>query len=148
MTAHNSNPDKADGTGHTVDYSLPPDVRRFLVSTVDSIPFLEALLLLHGNPQEVWTGEKLSRRLYIAEPAALELLQGAVAAGIAIREPTGLPQFRYQAASRQLQVMLDELALTYSRNLMAVTQLVHAKTDARSKRARQFADAFRWKKDT
>jgi hypothetical protein len=41
--------------------------------------------------------------------------------------------------------MLDRLAGIYARNLVDVTNLIHSKT---SRKAQQFADAFKWRKDS
>jgi hypothetical protein len=44
----------------------------------------------------------------------------------------------------ELLAVIDALAQTYSQDLVGVTDLIHSRID---KRAHQFADAFRWKKD-
>ena len=41
--------------------------------------------------------------------------------------------------------MIDQLAEIYAKNLVEVTNLIHSKI---GKRAQQFADAFKWRKDT
>ena len=40
--------------------------------------------------------------------------------------------------------MIDRVAETYTRQLVDITNLIHSKT---SKKAQQFADAFKWRKD-
>jgi hypothetical protein len=53
--------------------------------------------------------------------------------------------FRYQPATPELATRLDMVAHAYSSNLVGVTDLIHSRID---KRAQQFADAFRLRKDT
>jgi hypothetical protein len=40
--------------------------------------------------------------------------------------------------------MLEQVAQRYAADLVGVTDLIHSKID---KKAQQFADAFRWRKD-
>jgi hypothetical protein len=41
--------------------------------------------------------------------------------------------------------MVTRLADVYAKNLTEVTNIIHSKTD---RRAQQFADAFRWRRDS
>lgn len=121
---------------------IADEVRRFILTSVPSVPYLEALLLLRAEPHARWDPLKLARRLYIGEAQALELLQAVTQSRIATRGEDG--KFGYAPESAELQHAIDELADTYSQDLMGVTDLIHSRLE---KRAQQFADAFRWKKD-
>lgn len=123
---------------------LPDHVRRFLLTSIPSVPFLEAVLLLRAAPATAWTTAAVARRLYLPEPAAAELLQGLASAGIAQAAAEGAPGFVY-APAPELRALLDEVARAYSTNLVQVTDLIHSRID---RRAQQFADAFRWRKDS
>ena len=120
---------------------VPDDVRRFILTSVPSVPFLEALLLLRAEPHERWEALSLARRLYIGEAHALELLHALQHTGVASRDEQGV--FRYAPSTEGLRQLLDDLAVTYAGNLVGVTDLIHSRLD---KRALQFADAFRFKK--
>jgi hypothetical protein len=121
---------------------IDPDVRRYLINSVPSVPYLEAALLLRSDPARTWDGAELAARLYVPAREAGDLLQALAAAGIA-QPAGGVPAFRYTEEAG-LRSLLDRVADTYARHLLVVTDLLHAKHD---KRARQFADAFRLKKD-
>jgi hypothetical protein len=121
---------------------VPDDVRRFVLTSVPSVPYLEALLLLRSGGEQAWNAFGVSSRLYIGEAQALDMLQALHAAGIASRTPEGL--FQYSPATTDLRALLDLVASTYATNLVGVTELIHSRID---KRAMQFADAFRWKKE-
>jgi hypothetical protein len=53
-------------------------------------------------------------------------------------------RYRYGPASAELAAAVDELAVTYVRHLVQVTNIIHAKP---SPGVRQFAEAFRIRKD-
>lgn len=124
---------------------LPGDVRRFVLTSVPSVPYLEAILLLRTNPATAWDGSVVARRLYLPEPQAAGLLRALTDAGIAQATGHEPESFCYRPASPDLGAMLDRLARVYANNLVGVTDLIHSRID---KRAQQFADAFRWRKDS
>lgn len=125
--------------------ALPDEVRRFILTSVPSVPYLEAILLMLSDAQAQWDAARVARRLYVAEGKAAELLEQLAAAGVA-RRVEGLDGcFRYQPATPELAARLDQVAQAYSANLVAVTDLIHSRID---KRAQQFADAFRLRKDS
>ena len=39
--------------------AIPDDVRRFILTSVPSVPYLEAMLLLRGEPQAAWDASAL-----------------------------------------------------------------------------------------
>jgi DNA-binding IclR family transcriptional regulator len=118
------------------------EVRRFILTSIPSVPFLEALLLLRSLPDRGWDSFQVAARLYTGENQALELLQMLLAAGMVTRAEDG--SFRYGPATPELGAMIEALASTYAQDLVGVTDLIHSRID---KRAQQFADAFRWKKE-
>lgn len=120
---------------------VPDEVRRFILTSVPSVPYLEALLLLRSQPHVQWDAHTLARRLYVPEVQALELLQALAAGGIAGRDEQG--RFFFAPASEDVRVLMDRVADTYTADLVGVTDLIHSRLD---KRAMQFADAFRFKK--
>lgn len=125
--------------------TIPDDVKRFILTSIPSIPYLETLLLLRNNENRSWTSADVARRIYISEKAAHGLLQEMQSAGCIERGDADSEQYRYAPSGEDLRVMIDRLAQSYSRNLVDVTELVHSKIN---KRAKQFADAFIWRKDS
>lgn len=126
------------------DQSIPDGLRRFILTSVQSVPYLEALLLLHAGPHSMWGVQDVARRLYIGEAQALALLAAIHEAGIAERMGPDQNQFRYRPTSDELAATIDQLARAYAINLVGVTDLIHSRVD---KRAHRFANAFRLKKD-
>jgi hypothetical protein len=124
---------------------LPDHVRRFLLTSIPSVPYLEAVLLLRAQRDAAWTVAGLSRRLYLREDAAAELLAALASTGIARAVEGDEPSFLYSPATPELTAMLDDVARAYAVSLVKVTDLIHSRVD---RRAQQFADAFRWRKDS
>jgi hypothetical protein len=118
---------------------IPDDVRRFILTSVPSVPYLEAMLLLRGESSTGWDVATLARRLYIPQQTAEDLLRQLMEAGFAVGSPDGA---RWNPPG-DLAALVEQLARLYSEELVAVTELIHSRQD---RRARQFADAFRLRK--
>ena len=121
---------------------LPADVRRFILTSIPSVPFLEAVLLLRAEPATAWGVAELARRLYVPERTATELLQLLTSSGVAA--PVGETGTARYAPAPELRELLDRLAQSYSTDLVAITDLIHSRID---RRAQRFADAFRFRKE-
>lgn len=124
---------------------IPDDVQRFILISIPSVPYLEAMLLLRNHADRDWDAKQVAQRLYMTEKAAAELLFELHGAGVLHAAAQEVPSYRYRPISEELAQMIDRLAQTYSSNLVEVTNLIHSKI---SKKAQQFADAFRWRKDS
>jgi hypothetical protein len=120
---------------------LPADLRRFILTAVPSVPYLEAVLLLRAEAQQSWSAAELARRLYVPESQGAELLALLGDSGVAAGEGEA-GRVRY-APSAELSGLIDRLAQAYSRDLVVVTELIHSRID---RRAQRFADAFRFRK--
>ena len=124
--------------------TIPDDVRRFVLTSLPSVPHLEALLLFHGAPQAPRHAREVARLLYTAERAAAELLEHLCEAGMLACDRAADPLYRYEPRDPALHEMIDRLAAVYASNLIAVTNLIH---DSTHKNARRFADAFKLRKE-
>jgi hypothetical protein len=122
-------------------HELPAEVRRFILTSVPSVPYLEAVLLLRAEPAKDWDAAELARRLYVPERIGAELLEQLRASGLA--QGSTEPALRY-APTDELAGLIDQVAQAYASNLVGVTDLIHSRID---RRAQQFADAFRFRKD-
>lgn len=126
--------------------SIPEDLRRFVLTSIPSVPFLEALLLMRANPAQAWRRDTLARRLYVREKTAEDLLDDLCRARIAepYRDAAG-EGYRYAPADAGMRERIDRLADLYATHLVEVTHLIHSSLD---RKAQQFADAFKWRKDS
>ena len=123
---------------------IPDDVRRFILTSIKSVPMLEAILLMRGERGTPWDAKHLAQRLYIPEKTAAAILGDLHGAGF-IRAIAGAEgTFHFDPISPELDAMCASLQKTYSDNMIGVTNLIHSNV---GKRAQQFADAFKWRKD-
>ena len=125
--------------------SVPDDVRRFVLTSIPSVPYLEAALLLHRRPDTASSAADVARALYLAEAKARELLEALSAAGIAQAQPGAEVRYRYAPRDAALATAVDRLAQAYAADLVGVARLIH---DSTLRSAQRFADAFRLRKDT
>jgi hypothetical protein len=126
--------------------SIPEDIRRFVLTSIPSVPFLEALLLMHADPSRQWSADTLARRLYVREKVAGALLDDLCRSGMAVRcDPPAGDAYSYRPDGEALRERIDRLADLYATHLVEVTLLIHSSLD---RKAQQFADAFKWRKDS
>ncbi len=120
---------------------IPKEVARFILDRIDSIAQLEAVLLLRQSPDSWWEYKQVADRLYISEENCAQVLDGLCRQGLltCAREPR--PVYRYKPDTGNLREMVDRLAYYYSKHLVPISNLVHAKARMRME---QFADAFRF----
>ena len=118
---------------------IPADLRDFILRYIDSVAQLEALLLLRANPQEEWDAQKTASRLYASEAEAAAVLTRLCEDGL-LTCHDGIYRYHPEENARDV---IDRLAATYARHLIPVTNMIHAKP----RRIREFADAFRFRKD-
>jgi hypothetical protein len=124
------------------DDPISPTVRRLIADRIDSVPELEALLLLRETREREWTAEEAGQRLYVSTAVAGHVLGTLAERDFFVRAGD---RYQYAPAWSELAATVDELAQTYARQLVAVTELIHTKPSAS---LRQFADAFRLRRPT
>ncbi|MES2632226.1 MAG: hypothetical protein V4669_04600 [Pseudomonadota bacterium] len=122
---------------------LPDDVRRFVLTSVPSVPYIESMLLMRREAGATWTPAQLASRIYVPEARAAQLLQSLEASGIAARDTSAPDAYSYQPPP-ELAQLLDRVAAHYMSNLVTISDLIHSSLN---RRATQFADAFRWHKE-
>jgi Mn-dependent DtxR family transcriptional regulator len=125
--------------------AIPEDLRRFILTSIISVPYLEAMLLLRSEPDKQWDAKEVAQRLYMSEKAVGELLSELCRAGVLVVGGQNTFFYRYHPRSDELRRMIDRLAEVYTKNLIEITNIIHSKVD---RVAQQFADAFKLGKDT
>lgn len=120
--------------------NLRPEIERFILEEIDSVPHLEALLLLRKSAPKKWSPAEMADALYIAVPAAEAVLQDLEQRGLATGQAEG---YTYAAAADR-DHLIEEVEKTYSRQLVRIATMIHAKA---SPSVRAFARAFELKKE-
>jgi len=127
-----------------VEQYIPEDVTRFVVEKIESVAQLEALLLLRGSKEKEWSVEALAARLYIGQEQTAHLLRGLNAQGFVAVKSDEPPVYRYEPVAAELDQTLGRVTEFYGKHLVTITNLIHAKPKPR---VREFAEAFRFRKD-
>ena len=123
---------------------LPEHVLRFLVDRIESVPHLEALLLMWQSPERSWSLEEIATRVYVGTEAATRVLEDLSRLGMVTVDPGSPTPYRYAPDWEEGRRLMPDVAATYSRQLVRVAQLIHSKA---SLGVREFARAFQLKKD-
>lgn len=120
--------------------ALPDPVKRLIAEYIDSVPELEAVLLLREHAHRDWTPTEAGQRLYVSTTVAAHVLAKLEEQGFLTHNEAG---YRY-APGPEIRPAVDQLAEAYARHLVEVTHMIHKKPP---QSIRQFADAFRFRKD-
>ena len=123
----------------------PPTDRaldEFIQRELDSVPHLEALLLLWNSRPKQWSVAEMGAALYVSDSAARDILQNLTRRQLAARVDD--ESYAYHSASPERDTLLAALEGNYRRNLIRISRMIHEKA---SPGVREFADAFRFKKD-
>lgn len=130
-----------DATRTLPSRAIPEPVKQLIAERINSVPELECILLLREHPEQIWTPSEAGQRLYVSATVAGHVLSELAQRGFFDRSGS---DYRYAPETPELAESVDQLAEAYSHHLVEVTHMIHAKP---STSVRQFADAFRFRKD-
>ena len=115
-------------------------VDEFILHEIDTVPHLEALLLLWNNRPQEWTFEAMSNSLYLPPELTRQVITDLEKRGFVTLTDDHI--FLYRSTDRdQLVDLVDK---TYRREIVRISNMIHSKPAAS---LREFARAFRFKRD-
>lgn len=120
------------------------DPYRFILENIDSIPHLEALMLLWNSRPVGWTQADLASRLYVSSDQVGHVVRDLVRLQLVQEQPGAPVRFSYLPRSEEQNELMQLVDNTYRRELVRISTMVHSKA---SSSVREFAKAFRFKKD-
>jgi hypothetical protein len=123
---------------------IPADVLEFIENRIDSVPHMEALLLVWESAPDRWEVEKIAARIYVATPAAAQILRDLVRRRLVCAAEEEPASFAYDSEWDPDGTLMAKVAATYRQNLVQAAQTIHSKASAA---VREFARAFEIKKD-
>jgi hypothetical protein len=123
---------------------IPEDVRRFVLTSIPSVPHLEALLLFQGQPDGERSCAEVARALYVPESRAGELLEYLCSIQCLSAPGENQAGYRYAPRDADMRALLDRVERAYRTEMIGMTHLIH---DTTQRSAHRFADAFKLKKD-
>ena len=115
-------------------------VDQFISEQVESVPHLEALLLVWKRRPKSWTAAEMARALYIPPEQAVAILRDLQARRLVEAETDGYV-WRADNARDGLFANVERI---YRRELIRISNMIHSKASAA---VREFARAFKLKKD-
>jgi hypothetical protein len=140
-------------------------VDRFILNRIDSVPHLEALLLLwrtrpedpkaplsvaganpaaEENPSgPIWTPEQLAKRLWITPDVARNVLRDLEREQLIAATAKGDERYCYLSDPERDRVV-QAVELTYAQEMIRISNMIHSKA---SVAIRDFARAFRFTKE-
>ena len=120
------------------------DPYEFIRENIDSVPHLEALILLWNSRPVGWTAEELSSRLYVSPEQSAVVLRDLIRIEI-VQEVSGAPlKYSYLSRSKEQDELMAGVDAAYRRDLVRISTMIHGKA---SPAIREFARAFRFRKD-
>ncbi|SRR5579884_1661698 len=119
--------------------ATPEEIYRFIFGEIDTVPHLEALLLLWNSRPKKWSEEELSQRLFITASAVAEVMQDLVRRNLIAAE-TSSRQYWYEFRSEEKERLIEGTARAYQSELIRISTLIHSKA---SSAVREFARAFK-----
>jgi hypothetical protein len=118
-------------------------VLRFIDECIDSVPQLEALLMMNDDPQRTWTVAAIAARTYVPLAESARVLEALHRHALVSPAESG-EGFRFAVGDRQRADLIGEVARTYRANLARIATIIHEKPPASLK---EFARAFDMTKD-
>lgn len=121
---------------------VPDEVWQFIAEKIDTVPHLEALLLLWENQNSVWSEDEIAARIYVSRDAAAGILQALQRRQLVSVEAGPPPRYRYNPAGDASSLM-PRVVVAYRRHLVPIATFIHT---GASSSVREFARAFDLKK--
>jgi hypothetical protein len=119
-------------------------VDRFILAQIDSVPHLEALLLLFNSRPKAWSTEEMARSLYVRNEVASKILDSLLQRKLIVASHEKPDVFFYSVDDDARNTMLHDVDAIYRKEVVRISSLIHSKASAG---VRDFARAFRLKKD-
>jgi hypothetical protein len=116
------------------------EVDKFILEQLDTVPHLEALLLLWNSRPKSWALAEIEKSLYVSTEAAQTILQDLKQRGLITEDAD-----RYSYNSNFMQSsLIAEVDKAYRRELLRISRMIHSKAPSS---VREFARAFKFTKD-
>jgi hypothetical protein len=120
------------------------DVYEYILKTIESVPHLEALVLLWNSRPVMWSIEELASRLYLPHDDVQRLVRDLVRLRLAAHSEAKPTKYSYLAVSPEQDQMMFLVDSAYRRDVVLISTLIHNKA---SSAIHEFARAFRLKRE-
>jgi len=127
-----------------MDAEIPADVLHLLEEQIDTVPHLEALLLIWNSGTRSWTADEIATRIYVSTGVAANLLQDLARRRLLVSDGASPASYTFHSGHETAAALMPRVAAAYRQNLVLIARLIHAKG---SPAVREFARAFEFKKE-
>jgi predicted ArsR family transcriptional regulator len=114
-------------------------VDTFVLEHIETVPHMEALLLVWENRPRQWSEGDLAARLFVPADTVRRIMRNLADHGLITAKQAPDPVYGYRSQSAEGDQLMEAVAATYRRELVRVSTMIHAKT---SSAVRAFARAF------
>jgi DNA-binding MarR family transcriptional regulator len=128
---------KEDSPARTIAYE-------FVLKHIDSVPQLEALLLLWDTRPRVWSVAEVAARIYVAPDTVRAIMQDLARQQLISCSSEEGDLYCCVSTSEDQNRVLEAVSETYRQEIVPISSMIHSKA---SRAVRDFARAFRFTKD-
>ncbi len=115
---------------------ISEQLERFIRDELETVPHLEALIVLWNSRPRAWSAEEIAEEIYVSNEAAQVILEDLRSKNMAVRDDQSWSfNLNYPRSS-----LIEELEKAYRRHLVKIATMIHSKA---SPSARAFARAFK-----
>src|ERR1700761_5056072 len=117
------------------------NVEQFIVDEIDSVPHLEALLLLWRSAPRSCSASEIARQLYVSSGEGAAIADDLHRRSLIERKDG---RFFYDTRSEERNRLLEAVGEMHRRELIRISGIIHSKA---SPGIRAFANAFRFRRE-
>lgn len=114
------------------------EILKFLFDRIDSVPHLEALLLIWNTRPKGWGAEEMAARLFVQPPQVRSILDDLFRRGLLTRGESAAYCY---ASSPENDSIVAAVAEAYRTDLIRISTVIHSKA---SSGVIEFARAFKF----
>lgn len=115
---------------------LPDDLARLILDHIESVPHIEALMLIWENAPRTWSEVEISERIYRSLESTRKILRDLQREGLVMGTSEARHGLTEDPARRDIATRIVEV---YRGNVYRVATLIHARAP---QGMREFAKAF------
>lgn len=120
------------------------DVYEYILERIDTVPHLEAVILLWNSRPVGWTPQELASRLYVPAEKVTDILNDLIRQQIVQQIAASPSKYSYLPSTQEQDEWMYKVDTAYRHELVRISTMLHSKVPPP---VREFARAFRFKKD-
>lgn len=119
------------------------EVNQFILEQIESVPHLEALLLIWRTRPKSWPVDEMAKALYVPPELAEDILRDLAQRDL-IEQLNNSPREYHYSSSEAEDRLMALVDAAYRRDLIRISRMIHAKAPSA---LRDFARAFRFARE-